>query len=77
MYFIALVAAAGLAHAYTVVVSEQFMMKNIDPIVLPGQYKSLMHSFFRSDAVTINTNTSAELRASCSTAENPNDLSVY
>ncbi|KAF7122075.1 hypothetical protein CNMCM5793_000030 [Aspergillus hiratsukae] len=77
MYFIALLAAAGLAHAYTVVVAEQFMLKNIDPIVLPGQYKSHMHSFFGSDAVTINTNTSAELQAGCSTNENPNDLSVY
>lgn len=63
MYFIALLAAAGLAHAYTVVVAEQFMLKNIDPIVLPGQYKSHMHSFFGSNAVTINTNTSAELQA--------------
>lgn len=77
MYFFSLVAAAGLAHAYTVVVAEQFMLKNVDPIVLPGQYKSHMHSFFGSDAVTINTNTSAELQAGCSTNENPNDLSVY
>ncbi|KAF7183186.1 hypothetical protein CNMCM7691_003021 [Aspergillus felis] len=53
------------------------MMKNINPIVLPSQYKSHMHSFFGSDAVTINTNTSAELQAGCSTAENPNNFSIY
>jgi hypothetical protein len=54
-----------------------FMFKNIDPIVFPGQYVSHMHSFFGSDAVNINTSTSAELREGCSTARNPNDFSVY
>lgn len=53
------------------------MQKNIDPIVYPGEYKSHMHSFFGSDAVTINTSTSAVLQEGCTNAENPNDLSVY
>ncbi|KAH6663519.1 hypothetical protein B0J14DRAFT_662033 [Halenospora varia] len=65
--------------AYTQVnVPSPFMYKNIDPIVFPGQYsKSHLHSFFGSDAVTINTNTSAELQKGCTNAENPNDLSIY
>ncbi|WYZ44812.1 hypothetical protein EsH8_VIII_000128 [Colletotrichum jinshuiense] len=70
---------AGVAQAYTQVnVASPFMTKNIDPIVFPGQYdKSHLHSFFGSDAVTINTKTSAELQKGCTNAENPNDLSVY
>lgn len=36
-----------------------------------------MHSFFGSDAVRINTSTSAVLQEGCTNAENPNDLSVY
>uniref|UniRef100_L2G4P0 Short-chain dehydrogenase, putative n=1 Tax=Colletotrichum fructicola (strain Nara gc5) TaxID=1213859 RepID=L2G4P0_COLFN len=70
---------AGVAQAYTQVnVATPFMTKNIDPIVFPGQYdKSHLHSFFGSDAVTINTKTSAELQKGCTNAENPNDLSVY
>ncbi|KAI7543075.1 hypothetical protein KC331_g7603 [Hortaea werneckii] len=65
--------------AYTQVnVASPFMYKNIDPIVFPGEYgKSHLHSFFGSDAVTINTNSSEELRQGCTNAENPNDLSVY
>lgn len=70
--------SAGLTQAYTVTTSELFMYKNIDPIIYPGQYdKSHMHSFFGSDAVTINTTTSAELQQGCSTTENPNDYSIY
>ncbi|KAK1712443.1 hypothetical protein BDP67DRAFT_566308 [Colletotrichum lupini] len=72
-----LLAGAGIANAYTIAVAEPFMRKNIDPVVIPGQYKSHMHTFFSSDAVTLNTNTSAELQAGCSTAENPNDYSSY
>ncbi|KAF2685472.1 hypothetical protein K458DRAFT_337614 [Lentithecium fluviatile CBS 122367] len=70
---------AQAAYAYTQVnVASPFMRKNIDPIVFPGQYdKSHLHSFFGSDAVTINTNTSAELQAGCTNAQNVNDLSVY
>lgn len=71
-------AAFGAASAYTVTTSDRFMLKNIDPIVFPGEYsKSHMHSFFGSDAVTINTTTSAELQAGCSSTLNPNDYSVY
>ncbi|KAL3444132.1 hypothetical protein BJX65DRAFT_297781 [Aspergillus insuetus] len=74
---LSLLLTAGLARAYTVTNVDLFMFKNIDPIVFPGQYVSHMHSFFGSDAVNINTSTSAELREGCSTARNPNDFSVY
>ena len=74
---LSLLAAGGCASAYTVVVAEHFMYKNIDPVVISGQYKSHLHNFFGSDAVNVNTSTSAELQAGCSTAENPNDYSVY
>ena len=76
---VAVVLAARVTNAYTQVdVGTPFMQKNIDPIVFPGQYdKSHMHSFFGSDAVTINTSTSAALQEGCTNAENPNDLSVY
>ncbi|KAH7347669.1 hypothetical protein B0T11DRAFT_360127 [Plectosphaerella cucumerina] len=70
-------AGAGFAQAYTVTSAKRFMNKNIDPIVVPGQFTSHMHSFFGSDAVTVNTTTTAELQAGCSTAENPNDYSSY
>lgn len=70
-------AGAGVAEAYTITVAKNFMNKNIDPIVVPGQYNSHMHSFFGSDAVTVNTTTSAELQAGCSSADNPNDYSSY
>ncbi|OLN83317.1 hypothetical protein CCHL11_03120 [Colletotrichum chlorophyti] len=70
---------AAVAQAYTVInAASPFMTKNIDPIVFPGQYdKSHLHSFFGSDAVTINTKTSAELQKGCTNLENPNDLSAY
>ncbi|RSL56826.1 hypothetical protein CEP53_006663 [Fusarium sp. AF-6] len=67
----------GVASAYTVTNAGRFMLKNIVPIVTPGQYTSHMHSFFGSDAVTANTTTSKELQAGCSTAVNPNDYSAY
>ncbi|KAI9925966.1 hypothetical protein ASPWEDRAFT_108466 [Aspergillus wentii DTO 134E9] len=69
--------AIGLAQAYTVTNSGRFMYKNIDPIVLPGQYTSHMHSFFGSDAVNINTTTSADLQKGCISTENLNDFSTY
>jgi len=71
--------AVQSVYAYTQVnVPSPFMYKNIDPIVFPGQQdKSHLHSFFGSDAVTASTTTSDELRAGCTNAENPNDLSVY
>lgn len=70
---------ASTIQAYTQVnVASPFMYKNIDPIVFPGQYnKSHLHSFFGSDAVTATLPTSEELRAGCTNAKNPNDLSVY
>ncbi|VUC21626.1 unnamed protein product, partial [Clonostachys rosea] len=73
-----LTAGAGIANAYTVTVVKKFMQKNIDPVVFPGQYgKSHMHTFFGSDSVTVYTNSSKDLQAGCSTAENPNDYSSY
>jgi hypothetical protein len=75
---LAVLLSAHAVQAYTVINVDNFMYKNIDPIVYPGQYsKSHLHSFFGSDAVTASTKTSAELQAGCTTAENPNDLSVY
>jgi hypothetical protein len=70
---------AQAATAYTQVnIMSPFMLKNIDPIVFPGQHdKSHLHTFFGSDAVTVNTNTSAELQAGCTNAQNINDLSTY
>ncbi|KAK3321287.1 hypothetical protein B0T19DRAFT_451048 [Cercophora scortea] len=53
------------------------MLKNIDPIVGPGKYKSHMHSFYGSDAVTKDLPTTEELQKGCPSGENPNDLSVY
>ncbi|KAF4946201.1 hypothetical protein FSARC_14252 [Fusarium sarcochroum] len=72
-----IISELGLVSAYTVTNAGRFMLKNIDPIVVPGQYVSHMHSFFGSDAVTVNTTTSKELQAGCSSAENPNDYSSY
>ncbi|KAG4422032.1 hypothetical protein IFR04_004891 [Cadophora malorum] len=69
--------AAGAVQAYTVVVVDKFMTKNIDPVVMPGQYKSHLHTFFGSDAVNLNTTTSKELQTGCTTARNPNDFSSY
>ncbi|KAH7120314.1 hypothetical protein B0J13DRAFT_512892 [Dactylonectria estremocensis] len=70
---------AQAAQAYTVInLMQPIFYKNIDPIVFPGSYtESHLHSFFGSDAVTANTNSSAELQAGCTNAQNPNDLSVY
>lgn len=79
MYQIQLLLIAGsLASCYTVTNVGHFMDKTIDPIMFPGIYnQSHMHSFFGSDAVTINTSTSSELQSGCSTATNPNDFSTY
>ncbi|KAM0323914.1 hypothetical protein ACHAQA_008495 [Verticillium albo-atrum] len=74
---IATAGLSGLAHAFTNTEVKQFMRKNIDPIVLPGQYTSHMHSFFGSDSVNVNMSSTADLQQGCSTAVNPNDLSVY
>lgn len=70
---------APVAYAYTQAnVASPFMYKNVDPIVFPGEYGvSHMHSFFGSDAVTASTTSSAELQKGCTTADNPNDFSVY
>jgi hypothetical protein len=69
---------AQLTSAYTVIKVQPFMDKNIDPIVYPGEYsKSHLHTFFGSDSVTVNTKKSSDLTSGCTSAENPNDLSVY
>ncbi|GAB1315371.1 Short-chain dehydrogenase [Madurella fahalii] len=75
--FVAAVALAGAVTAYTDIRHKRYMIKNIDPIVLPGQYKSHMHSFFGSDAVTKDLPTTKDLQQGCASGENPNDLSVY
>ncbi|KAK3386883.1 hypothetical protein B0H63DRAFT_493472 [Podospora didyma] len=67
----------GVASAYTDIRHKRFMIKNIDPIVLPGQYRSHMHSFYGSDVVTKDLPTTEELQKGCPSGENPNDLSVY
>lgn len=77
MRFAVLLAVAGVASTYTVTTASRFMEKNFDPIVIPGKYESHLHTFFGSDAVTPTTNTSKELQAGCSTAQNPNDYSSY
>lgn len=77
MHSFALLALAVGVQAYTVVVVDKFMNKNIDPVVMPGQYKSHLHTFFGSDAVDLNTTTSTELQTGCTTARNPNDFSIY
>ncbi len=74
--FILLALVAGV-RAYTVVVVDKFMEKNIDPVVMPGVYKSHLHTFFGSDAIDLNTTTSTELQTGCTTARNPNDFSIY
>ncbi|KAK3364559.1 hypothetical protein B0T25DRAFT_563570 [Lasiosphaeria hispida] len=56
---------------------RRFMVKNIDPIVLPGKYRSHMQSFYGSDVVTKNLPTTEQLQQGCASGENPNDLSVY
>ncbi|KAE8148303.1 hypothetical protein BDV25DRAFT_158595 [Aspergillus avenaceus] len=76
-YILASALVAGLTQAYTVTNVDMFMLKNIDPILLPGKYTSHMHSFFGSDAITAHSNSSAELQKGCSTARNPNDYSTY
>ncbi|PKS08639.1 hypothetical protein jhhlp_005026 [Lomentospora prolificans] len=68
---------AGAVSAYTDIRHQRFMLKNIDPIVLPGKYTSHMHSFYGSDAVTKDLPTTEELQKGCPSGENPNDLSVY
>ncbi|KAK1470535.1 hypothetical protein CCUS01_06300 [Colletotrichum cuscutae] len=76
MKFANILAVALAAGAYTVTIVNKFMYKNIDPVVIPGQYASHMHTFLGSDAVTLNTTTSKEV-AGCATAVNPNDYSSY
>jgi hypothetical protein len=72
-----LLATASLAYGYTVTNSGFVMLKNIDPIVLPGEFTSHLHTFFGSDAITVNTTTSKEVSSGCSTTENRNDKSSY
>ncbi|KAF2220818.1 hypothetical protein BDZ85DRAFT_20118 [Elsinoe ampelina] len=71
-------ACVGSAYGIHIVKLAQFMKKNIDPLVFPGAYRSHMHCFFGSPAVTVNTTTSDQIsEGGCTTATNLNDLSVY
>jgi hypothetical protein len=36
MYILPLVAVAGLMYTYTIVITKKFMLKNINPIILPS-----------------------------------------
>ena len=72
-----LMATAGPVQGFTMVNSGYIMRKNIDSIVVPGEYTSHMHSFFGNDAVNATTSTTDELLSGCATNSNPNDLSVY
>ncbi len=73
----ATVVLAGTAVAYTDIVHKRYMLKNVDPIVFPGKFKSHMHSFFGSDVITKDTPTTEDLQKGCPSGENPNDLSAY
>ncbi|KAF2184485.1 hypothetical protein K469DRAFT_727376 [Zopfia rhizophila CBS 207.26] len=73
----AILMATTFVHGYTVLDHDQFMTKNIDPIVLPGKYMSHMHSFFGSDSIANDMPTSAALQKGCYSGDNANDLSVY
>lgn len=42
---VSIYALSRIASAYNTVDVDQFMMKNIDPIVIPGLYQSHMHAF--------------------------------
>jgi hypothetical protein len=65
------------ANGYANVQVGSLFLKNIDPILSPGKYESHLHTFFGSDAITKDMPTSKELQAGCTTAKNPNDMSVY
>jgi hypothetical protein len=64
-------------NGYANVQVGSLFLKNIDPILSPGKYESHMHTFFGSDAITKDLPTSKQLQAGCTTAKNPNDMSVY
>ena len=72
-----LLSGVGVATAWTELLHQAFMTKNIDAIVSPGAYTSHMHTFFGSDAITNVMSTTEELQQGCYSGENPNDLSVY
>ena len=75
--YLNILAGISAVQAYTVINHEQFMTKNVDALVVPGTYKSHMHSFFGSDVITNVQPTSADLQKGCYTGNNANDLSVY
>ncbi len=49
---LAFFASVSTVHAYTIESHKQFIIKNVDALVLLGTYKSHIHSFFSSDAIT-------------------------
>ncbi|KAL3290811.1 short-chain dehydrogenase [Colletotrichum asianum] len=68
---------ASVVSAYTVANVGRFMLKNIDPVVIPGQYASHMHTFLGSDAMTANTMTSKELQAGVPTLFYKNSTGTF
>lgn len=70
-------ATIGAVSGYANVQVGSLFLKNIDPILSPGKYDSHLHTFFGSDAITKDMPTSKQLQAGCTTAKNPNDMSVY
>src|SRR4051794_36970009 len=64
-----LLALATSGAAYTDIRHKRFMIKNIDPIVFPGQYRSHMHSFYGSDVVTKDLPTTKQLQQGCPSGE--------
>jgi hypothetical protein len=75
--FLIVGAIIGALSGYANVQVGSLFLKNIDPIVSPGKYESHMHTFFGSDSITKDLLTSKQLQAGCTTAKNPNDMSVY
>jgi hypothetical protein len=75
--FLAVSAFTEVVRGYANVQVGSLFLKNIDPILSPGKYESHLHTFFGSDAITKDMPTSKQLQAGCTTAKNPNDMSVY
>lgn len=72
-----LLAGAGAVSAWSELLHQPIMHKNIDAIVEPGVYSSHMHTFFGSDIITNVMPTTEDLQQGCYSGLNANDLSAY